>query len=209
MRMNENNHAEVAGEIIGELEFSHEFLGEKFYKTLVRTERLSGFFDDVPTMISERLLERTIDYTGSFIEIKGQFRSYNKRENEKNHLVLILFAREILFLESNEKKESRNVVFLEGTICKEPIYRITPKGREITDVILAVNGMYNKSSYIPLTVWGRDARYISGFAVGTKIAIQGRIQSRQYQKITDDGMEVKTAYEVSVRQIDILEESEG
>lgn len=207
--MNENNHAEVAGEIICELEFSHEFLGEKFYKTLVRTERLNGFFDDVPTMISERLLEKTIDYTGSFIEIKGQFRSYNKRENEKNHLMLILFAREILFLESNDKKESRNVVFLEGTICKEPIYRITPKGREITDVMLAVNGIYNKSSYIPLIVWGRDAMYISRFTVGSKIAIKGRIQNRQYQKMTDDGMEVKTAYEVSVRQIDILEESEG
>ncbi len=203
----ENNQVVIMGEIVGEFTFSHEIYGEGFYMVDVLVTRLSESADVIPLMVSERLLDVTKDYRGSKIMVTGQFRSYNRHEERKNKLVLSVFAREIEFIEEIGESSKTNQIFLDGYICKAPIYRKTPLGREIADLLLAVNRPYGKSDYIPCICWGRNARYASGFEVGTRCAVWGRIQSREYvKKITETEAERRVAYEVSVSKLEQLED---
>ena len=205
----ENNQVVIMGEIVGDFTFSHEIYGEGFYMVDVLVTRLSESADVIPLMVSERLLDVTKDYRGYKIMVTGQFRSYNRHEERKNKLVLSVFAREIDFIEEIGESSKTNQIFLDGYICKEPIYRKTPLGREIADLLLAVNRPYGKSDYIPCICWGRNARFASGFEVGTRCAIWGRIQSREYvKKISETDAERRVAYEVSVSKLEQLEEGE-
>lgn len=205
----ENNQVVIMGEIVGEFTFSHEIYGEGFYMVDVLVTRLSESADVIPLMVSERLLDVTKDYRGYKIMVTGQFRSYNRHEERKNKLVLSVFAREVEFIEEIGESSKTNQIFLDGYICKEPIYRKTPLGREIADLLLAVNRPYGKSDYIPCICWGRNARFASGFEVGTRCAIWGRIQSREYvKKISETEAERRVAYEVSVSKLEQLEEGE-
>lgn len=191
----ENNQATLIGTIESGFTFSHETHGEKFYIVQAGTKRFSGTKDILPVMVSERLIDVTQDYTGETIEVRGQFRSYNKHEADHNRLILYVFAREIKFAE--ERAFHTNNILLDGFICKPTVYRRTPNGREIADVLLAVNRSYGISDYIPCICWGRDARYIGGCEVSTNILLQGRIQSREYMKKVGEKVEKRIAYEVS------------
>lgn len=203
----ENNQVSMMGEIVSGFRFSHEVFGEGFYMVEIAVNRLSNYADYIPLMISERLINTEEDYTGQYIHVVGQFRSYNRHEEKKNRLVLSVFVRELEFLDEIDENEKTNQIFLDGYICKEPIYRKTPLGREIADVLLAVNRSYGKSDYIPCICWGRNARFASGFEVGSHIQILGRIQSREYVKrISEEETEHRIAYEVSVSKVDLLED---
>lgn len=202
----ENNQVSIMGEIISDFTFSHEVYGEGFYMMDISVKRLSESYDIIPVMISERLIDVTQDYKGEMIQIFGQFRSYNRHEEKKNRLVLSIFAREISFVEEESEKIKSNQIFLDGYICKNPVYRKTPLGREIADLLIAVNRSYGKSDYIPCICWGRNARFASGFEIGAHVEIYGRIQSREYiKKIGEEETEKRMAYEVSVSKIDVLE----
>lgn len=202
----ENNQVIIAGEIVSGFTFSHEVYGEGFYMVEVAVNRLSNYADYIPVMVSERLIDVTGNYEGQYICVVGQFRSYNRHEEKKNRLVLSVFAREIEFTEEPGEDVKSNQIFLDGYICKEPIYRKTPLGREIADLLIAVNRSYGKSDYIPTICWGRNARYASGFEVGAHVQIWGRIQSREYvKKLNEFETEKRIAYEVSVSKIDCLE----
>ncbi len=203
----ENNQVVIMGEVVGEFIYSHEIYGEGFYMVDVLVTRLSESADIIPLMVSERLLDVTKDYRGYKIMVTGQFRSYNRHEERKNKLVLSVFAREIEFIDEIEESSKTNQIFLDGYICKEPIYRKTPLGREIADLLLAVNRPYGKSDYIPCICWGRNARFASGFEVGARCAVWGRIQSREYvKKISETETEKRVAYEVSVSKLERLDE---
>ena len=208
----ENNRVCIIGEIVSEFTFSHEVFGEGFYIANVSVNRLSDMVDVIPLMISERLIDLTKDYRGMKIEVAGQFRSYNRHEGTKNKLVLSIFVRELRFIEEDEMPEEQsksNQIFLDGFVCKPPIYRKTPLGREIADVLVAVNRPYGKSDYIPCIAWGRNARFAGGLEVGSHLQVSGRVQSREYtKKIGEDEVERRVAYEVSVSKIDLVEDEE-
>lgn len=205
----ENNQVTVMGEIISEFTYSHEIFGEGFYMVNVRVQRLSESYDIIPVMVSERLLDTSANYIGMLICVNGQFRSYNRHEERKNRLVLSVFAREIEFVDEMEESSKTNQIYLDGFICKEPIYRKTPLGREIADLLLAVNRPYGKSDYIPCICWGRNARYASNFKVGERCAIWGRIQSREYmKKLDEETVEKRVAFEVSVSKLELLQDEE-
>ena len=205
----ENNQVSVMGTIVSDFEFSHQIFGEGFYMVDMMVERLSDSADLIPLMVSERLIDVTADYKGYNIAVTGQFRSYNRHEEHRNKLVLSVFAREITFLADIEERTKTNQIFLDGYICKEPIYRKTPLGREIADLLLAVNRPYGKSDYIPCICWGRNARFASSFQVGTRCAVWGRIQSREYvKKISEEEAEKRIAFEVSVSKLELLENDE-
>ncbi|MBO5166835.1 MAG: single-stranded DNA-binding protein [Lachnospiraceae bacterium] len=205
----ENNQVTIMGEIVSGFSYSHEIFGEGFYMVEVKVQRLSDSFDVIPMMVSERLIDVTADYRGYFVEVNGQFRSYNRHEERKNRLVLSVFAREISFVEEIEESAKTNQIYLDGYICKTPIYRKTPLGREIADLLLAVNRPYGKSDYIPCICWGRNARFASGFEVGERCSIWGRIQSREYmKKIDEEQVEKRVAYEVSVSKLELTREEE-
>ena len=205
----ENNQLTVMGEIVSEFSYSHEIFGEGFYMVDVKVQRLSESHDIIPVMVSERLLDVSENYVGMLICVNGQFRSYNRHEERKNRLVLSVFAREIEFLEEVEESSKTNQIYLDGYICKEPIYRKTPLGREIADLLLAVNRPYGKSDYIPCICWGRNARYANGFKVGERCAVWGRIQSREYmKKLDEEHVEKRVAFEVSVSKLELLGEEE-
>ena len=198
-----NNMVTLCGRIAKEPTFSHEIMGEGFYDTELIVQRLSGQDDVVPLTVSERLMQDGNFEIGNLISVNGQLRSYNKLVGDKSKLVLKVFVREVLHADTS----TPNKIEMSGYICKPPIYRTTPFGREIADLLIAVNRAYNKSDYIPAIAWGRNARYASSFAVGDKIFVEGRIQSRVYQKQLDDGsVEDRTAYEVSVSKLEKLAE---
>lgn len=202
-----NNCAEVIGIVESEMELNHTLYGENFYTFVLRIPRLSGADDHIRIMASDRLFSDFSFAVGDTIEILGQFRSYNSYENGDNRLILTVFAKEIRT--PGMEPKNPNSLFLNGYICKPPIYRTTPFGREITDMLLAVNRTYNKSDYIPIIAWGRNARYCKNFAVGTHIRVWGRIQSREYQKkLSEEEICTKTAYEVSVNKLEVVGEEE-
>lgn len=206
-----NNQVTLSGEIVSNFEFSHEVFGEEFYTSMLASERLSGQKDIIPVMVSDRLVDTGADWIGHFVRISGQFRSYNKHEENKNRLILSVFVRE--FEEVTEEKEfgfeDENLISIDGYVCKQPTYRKTPLSRENADILLAVNRPYGKSDYIPCIAWGRNARFASSLEVGTKLQIGGRIQSREYQKrISDEECETRIAYEVSVSKLVEVEETE-
>lgn len=201
----ENNQVTIMGEVASRFTFSHEVFGEGFYMVDVLVKRLSNSEDRIPLMISERLIDVTKDYTGEFIMASGQFRSYNRHEEHKNHLVLSVFVREVAFVDEELDGAKTNNILLDRYICKPPVYRKTPLGREIADLLLAVNRPYGKSDYIPCICWGRNARYASGFAVGEHVQILGRIQSREYvKKLSETETEKRVAYEVSVSKLECI-----
>ena len=203
----ENNQVTIMGEIASPFLFSHEVYGEGFYMVDVHVKRLSNSEDNIPLMISERLIDVTQDYTGEFIVVNGQFRSYNRHDEQKNRLVLSVFVREVSFIDEELDGAKTNNIFLDGYICKLPVYRKTPLGREIADLLLAVNRPYGKSDYIPCICWGRNARFASGFEVGEHVQIIGRIQSREYiKKLSETETEKRVAYEVSVSKLECLED---
>lgn len=203
-----NNQAAVIGTIEDEFVFNHEIYAEKFYTCTVRVPRLSGTSDDIRVMVSERLIMDGEYNVGDMVEVTGQFRSYNSYENGDNRLVLTVFAKDIMHYEEADNKNP-NTLYLNGFICKEPVYRTTPFGREITDLLLAVNRSYNKSDYIPIIAWGRNARFAKNLNVGDNVKIWGRIQSRTYQKrISDEETITKTAYEVSTNRIELVEKED-
>ena len=203
----DNNQVTIAGEILSAFSFSHDVFGEGFYLMEISVGRLSESNDVIPIMVSERLIDVKQDYTGMYAVVTGQFRSYNRHEETKNRLVLSVFAREIEILEEPADDVRPNYIFLDGYVCKPPIYRKTPLGREIADVLLAVNRPYGKSDYIPCICWGRNARFAESFSVGEHIQIWGRIQSREYQKkLSETEFERRVAYEVSVSKLECLGE---
>ena len=200
-----NNSVEIAGEVVSGPAFDHETFGERFYKFFISAERLSGCKDIIPVIVSERLF--TIDNItiGKQLRVFGQFRSFNDHSDSGNHIVLSVFSRDIEEMEGSDL--AINSIWIDGFICKNPVYRKTPQGREIADVIVAVNRQYGKSDYIPCIAWGRNARFVSRLQVGNRIRLSGRIQSRVYnKKISDDEVVEKTAYEVSVSKIEVEEE---
>ena len=203
-----NNQVTIAGEVVSEFTFSHEVYGEHFYIVNIAVCRLSNSYDVIPVMVSERLIDVTSDYRGCVLQVSGQFRSYNRHEENRNRLVLSVFAREaVLASQEDEDEQNPNHIFLDGYVCKHPVYRKTPLGREIADVLLAVNRPYGKSDYIPCICWGRNARFADKFEVGSHIQIWGRIQSHEYQKkIAEDQYEKRVAYEVSVSKLEYIAE---
>lgn len=207
----ENNKVTLSGEIVSDFEFDHECYGEKFYTAMLASERTSGYRDIIPVMVSERLIDVKADWMGRFVRVSGQFQSYNKHEGERNRLILSVFVREFEEYELPELIEEENHISLDGFICKQPIYRKTPLGREIADILIAVNRPYGKSDYIPCIAWGRNARFAGGLEVGTRLQIFGRIQSRIYHKKMENGEPEpieRTAYEVSVSKLMVVEETE-
>lgn len=194
----DNNNVEIGGEIIEEPEFSHEIYDEKFYKFSIKTKRLSEYEDILPVIISERLVNLNDIKVGTIVKIFGQFRSYNLQTETRNKLVLSIFVKDIEFTDDESILTTNDANFV-GYICKEPIYRKTPLGREIADVLVAINRTYRKSDYIPCILWGRNAKYCETLNVGDLVKLNGRIQSRSYEKKLENGEVLKkTAYEVSV-----------
>ena len=204
----DNNVVTISGKIASELDFSHEVYGEGFYMFLVEVSRLSDSTDLIPVTVSDRLVEKSKLEIGTLIEVEGQFRSYNNYQEEGSKLILTVFAREIIFIDNESNIRNPNQIYLNGFICKRPVYRTTPFGREITDILIAVNRPYNKSDYIPCIAWGRNARFAQALNVGDCIKVWGRVQSRKYQKKFDTGQVAnKTAYEVSVTKIELAGEN--
>ena len=205
--VNVNNEVQLSGIVDSELTLSHEIYGEAFYSFVLRVMRLSDICDYINVTVSERLIHSLDISCGSFVTVNGQFRSYNNYSETGSKLILTVFARDIANTEDcEEANKNPNYIFLNGFLCKQPIYRTTPFGREITDILIAVNRAYNKSDYIPCIAWGRNARFSSNLNVGDNIKIWGRIQSREYQKkLSEEEIITKTAYEISVSKMEICE----
>ncbi|MDR5659381.1 single-stranded DNA-binding protein [Serpentinicella sp. ANB-PHB4] len=202
----DTNVVSVVGKVVGEKTFSHEIYGEGFYTYHIEVPRLSDITDTLPLTISDRLLVDMDLIPGDLVKIEGQLRSYNKFMDGNNRLILTVFVREIEKIDDMGSYKNPNQIELEGFICKEPVYRETPFGREITDLLVAVNRPYNKSDYIPCIAWGRNARFSSKLNVGDQVKTWGRIQSRQYQKKLNDGRVIdKVAYEVSISKMEKVE----
>lgn len=202
-----SNVAELCGVVLSDLKFSHKTYGEIFYTFVLGIERRSGYIDEINIMVSERLIFENPPREGDFVEIKGQVRTYNEIIDDKNKLNVVVFAKEIYLSENFGYNE--NYIYLEGFLCKAPLKRTSPLGREICDLMLAVNRMYNKSDYIPCIAWGRNAGYAEKLGVGTKLVIEGRMQSREYKKKLEDGTaEMRKAFEVSVVKLEEAETEE-
>ena len=202
--MMNNNAATLCGVVMSKPVYSHQMYGEGFYESTLSVPRLSEQLDVIPFTISERLLDGSGIEEGSLVTFSGQLRSYNKMVDGKSKLLLTLFVREIL---ENDETRNPNTIDITGYVCKEPIYRMTPFKREICDVLLAVNRAYNKSDYLPCIAWGRNARYVKESPVGDKITVNGRIQSRIYQKVDEEGnVNERVAYEVSINRVEAVKE---
>lgn len=205
--VNLNNEVKLTGLVDSELKVSHEIYGEAFYSFVLRVMRLSDICDYINVTVSERLLSSLDLKKGSFVTVNGQFRSYNNYSDTGSRLILTVFARDIVISDEFSQESSGinpNYIYLNGFLCKAPVYRTTPFGREITDILIAVNRAYNKSDYIPCIAWGRNARFSSNLNVGDNIKIWGRIQSREYQKkISEDEVVTKTAYEISISKMEV------
>lgn len=204
-RQIENNKVRIVGEIAGRFEYSHEVFGENFYIGQLKIERTSGVSDLIPITVSDRMVDVSADWNGIFVEVEGQFRSYNKKEEEKRKLLLSVFVRDFKQLENVSYND--NDIELDGYICKETIYRKTPLGREVADLLIAVNRPYRKTDYVPCIAWGRNAVYSTELEVGTRIKLYGRIQSREYTKrISDTETETRRAYEVSISKLEVVKD---
>lgn len=202
----ENNEVLLIGKVVSDSRFSHKVYGEGFYTFDLEVPRLSDSYDILPVTISERLLPTIGNIEGKILEVLGQFRSYNQYEEGKNRLILTVFILEAKEVSEQELLKNKNYIYLNGYVCKDPVYRTTPFGREITDILLAVNRSYHKSDYIPCITWGRNARFAEGLSIGDHIQVWGRIQSRVYQKRLETGeTSTKVAYEISIGKMEITE----
>ena len=198
------NYLHLSGILTEAPVYGHEVFGEKFYYATLSVPRLSGAEDLLPITLSERLMEGASLEVGTPLCLEGQLRSYNKVIEGVGRLLITGFAQRLL---DPDTEENPNQVQLTGALCKLPSYRTTPFGREIADLMLAVNRAYGKSDYIPCITWGRTARFASHLKVGDKVTILGRFQSRAYQKQLADGTIIgKTAYEVSVSRLTMAEQ---
>ena len=195
----ENNFISLQGTVEGDISYSHSVLDEDFYKFKLNVSRLSGVVDSLPVTVPKRLLDTVNLSDGDNISLTGQLRSYNKYLDNRTRLIITAFAKSI---EEEKDEENPNNVVLNGYVCKEPTYRKTPFGREITDVIIAVNRAFNRSDYIPTICWGKNALYCRDLPIGTNVLIKGRLQSREYTKRNGEDFEIRTAYEVSVGEIE-------
>lgn len=202
------NNITLLGKLVGDFELDHESVGEKFYKNYISTMRDSGTEDVLPVIVSEKLLESTSGVSGQKVYITGRISTKNITADGKKKLLIFAFATYIEIGNRIEELQDVNVVSMTGTICKPPTYRETPFGRQISDIIIAVNRKYGRTDYVHIICWGRNALWASSFAVGEKITVCGRFQSRKYVKKMDDLTEDKIAYEVSVSKLEIGEEGE-
>lgn len=200
----EGNRAELAGRVISGPLFNHKTYGEAFYIVILGILRKSGYEDRIKLIVSERIMRGRSPKEGEAIEVRGQIRTYNKEVDGKNRLEIRVFVRELEYVK-DDSIFNMNRIYIEGFICKEPVKRTSPLGREICDLMIAVNRMYNKSDYVPSIAWGRNACFAGSLAVGDKVYIEGRFQSREYRKYTEEGeLMIKTAYEVSVGRIELV-----
>lgn len=210
MKLNDSNNVIIIGEIASEFKFDHSVKGEDFYRFVVKSTRLSGTDDMIPVLASGRMFDATQNLKGLFVSVSGEFRSHNSENNNgKSHLLLFVFAEKVEIFEEKDISHNsyKNHVNLKGYICKPPVYRKTPLGREITDVILAINRRHRKTDYIPCIFWGRNALCASHLAVGTSICLDGRVQSRIYNKwVSDKEFKERTAYEVSAKSLEVCTE---
>lgn len=205
----ENNEVILIGKVVSDVKFSHKVYGEGFYTLDLQIPRLSQSDDVLPVTISERILPKGGNIQGKILEIQGQLRSYNQYSEGKNKLILTVFCLEVKEVTSAELAKSKNHIYLNGYICKKPVYRTTPFGREITDLHLAVNRAYHKSDYIPCITWGRTARFAENLTIGEHIEVWGRIQSRTYQKKLETGETIsKVAYEISINKLNTITDVE-
>ena len=188
-----NNQITIRGELETLPVLSHENHGQEFYRFLLAVPRLSGTVDLLPVIAKGSVLSGLDPSAGDMITVTGQVRSHNQRTDGRRHLLIFVYAEEVLA----EDGPPINEVVLEGPLCKEPIYRRTPLGREICDVMLAVPRAFRRADYLPCITWGRTALEISGCHTRDRIRIQGRLQSRIYTKLTEEGAEERTAYEIS------------
>lgn len=206
-----NNNVVLTGSIVTVYSYSHKTFGEKFFLFTLKADRLGGNSDLIRVIVSERIVDVSEDMTGKYITVTGQLRSFNSRHSDgKNHLLLFVFAKEINFYTPTEAPIfDENKISLDGYICKPVIFRTTPSGRYISDLVLAVNRPYTqKTDYVPCILWGRNASFAEKLPVGTRIEIEGRIQSRDYQKrISEEDFETRTAYEVSASRVEVVEDS--
>ena len=204
-----SNQVTVIGEITSAPVFDHTVLGEGFYRMELSCPRFSGYQDTIPVTVPDRLVDIKEMTEGRTVCIRGRFQSHNRHDPDKTRLVLSVFAKEIGLMEGAwQDLATNNQIFLDGYVCRLPVYRKTPLGREIADILLAVNRSYNKSDYIPCTVWGRNARYAGTLPVGVRVMVQGRIQSRSYiKKLPDGTAEERMAFEMSVHGLQLVEES--
>ena len=196
-----NNSLYLSGEVVSMPKFTHSIIGEDFYEINLKVKRLSEQYDILPVTVSDRLMADSDFSVGNTVSVVGQFRSYNKLENDRSRLMLTVFVREVV---ENDPYANPNHISLSGFICKPPVFRVTPFKREIADLLIAVNRAYNKSDYIPCIAWGRNARFVRGMDVGEKVTVTGRIQSREYQKTIGEETTVRIAYEVSVNKVAVM-----
>lgn len=204
----ENNQAKLSGEITTAWQYSHAIYGESFFTATLSSKRESGVVDEILIMVSDRLVDVNENWIGQYVSISGQFRSYNKYEEGRNRLILSVFVSGIEITEGGF--EDINSINIEGYICKAPTYRETPLGREIGDLLVAVNRPYGKSDYIPCICWGRNAKFAGCLDIGTCLRLHGRIQSREFKKkIGEEEFETRTAYEVSVHRLEVVEDNGG
>ncbi len=192
---NTSNVAHLVGTVVGGPVFDHKVHGKAYYMIVMGILRKSGYEDRIRLIVSEHLLGGRSPKEGEMLEIDGQIRTYNKEEAGRNKLEVIVFVQKMRYIKGTHKNE----IYMEGFICKAPIRRTSPLGREICDLMIAVNRAYGKSDYVPAIAWGRNASWSEHLEVGNKVAVEGRLQSRNYRKMTTDGSQVvKTAYEVSI-----------
>lgn len=203
-----NNYVNITGRVIDNFEFSHMVYGEGFYRTYIEVTRLSSAVDIIPVMISDRLVNTNSNISGRQVKVIGDYRSYNNHNGNNHKLELFVFATG--FEVVDEEEPSENKIYLEGYLCKEPVYRLTPTGREISDVMLAVNNQRTgKSNYIPCILWGRNARFLKNLEIGDKLKLTGRVQSRKYiKKYNEEEMDEKIAYEISVNKVMEIQDQE-
>lgn len=208
---NENNQAIIRGEIASRFVFSHEFYGIRFYKVFVKVRRRSDAVDLLPVLVSDEQVDVTADYIGDFITVNGQYRSRDCHDDgQKRRLILYVYAKKVGFTGAELDADKMNHVMLDGFIVQIPVFRRTLLGKEITDIILAVNRPYGHTDYIPCILWGKDAEEAADWEVGKHVRITGKIQSRKYiKKLTGTKSEERVAYEVSVKKWDTSEGVKG
>ena len=205
--MNENNYVRITG-YVDKFIYNHTAYDERFYSSFVHSQRRSGTVDDIPVIASEYLVKKD-DLDGKYVEIDGEFRPMNMEVEGKSKLILQLFVKNIRIVKTKESADDENEIILDGFLVKNPIYRVTPNGRQIADMMIAVNRPFGRSDYIPCICWGGSAKWVKKLEVGTGISIQGRIQSREYiKRLSEDESEIRTAYEVSISQMEVVESEE-
>lgn len=195
--MNENNYVRITG-YVDKFIYNHTAYDERFYSSFVHSQRRSGTVDDIPVIASEYLVKKD-DLDGKYVEIDGEFRPMNMEVEGKSKLILQLFVKNIRIVKTKESADDENEIILDGFLVKNPIYRVTPNGRQIAELMIAVNRPLGRSDYIPCICWGKSAKWAENLEVGTEIFVQGRIQSREYiKRLSEDESEIRTAYEVSI-----------